>query len=161
MKRIVIVLIVGMVLIGTTGFSQNRLEKATEKTVYSVDFSKTLEDFSRITKTRDDSWVSKSTAFVLDGTIGSMILRSDSETSFLAEVELLGGKWKDEETVELFRVYILFEGAQFRPYFLAGSPQRLRNGQYLLVLAEYLGLGTDYDAVTPIAVFRCRMVRPL
>lgn len=159
MKRIVIALIGGMLLLGTKGFSQTRVGKPAE--VYSVDFSKTLEDFHRITKTLDDSWVPKNTAFILDGTIGSVIIRNDSEASFLVEVELLGGKWKNEETVELFRAYVIFEGPQFLPYFTVGSSQRFRNGQPILVLAEYLGLGTDYDAVTPIVVFRCRMVRPL
>ncbi|MEJ5188418.1 hypothetical protein [Treponema sp. J25] len=161
MKRIVIALIAALILVENNGFSQNRSGNLAEKTVYSVDFSKTLEDFGRITKTLDDSWVSKSTAYILDGTIGSVIVRNDSETSFLAEVELLGGKWKDEETVELFRAYVLFEDPQFRQYFIAGSSQRLRIGQHILVLVEYQGLGTDYDAVTPIAVLRCRMLRPL
>ncbi|MFQ3548069.1 MAG: hypothetical protein SNJ56_06995 [Termitinemataceae bacterium] len=128
---------------------------------YTVDFSITMKDLYEAAKSEDDRAIPTNRALLLDGDIGSILVHEDTDSGFSAEVEFLNGVWIGEETVLAYRVYLVFEGSQFRPYFSAKSPKRLRIGQTLLVLGIYEGLGVDYDERTIVPVVKALEIRPL
>jgi len=117
-----------------------------------LDFSIRLADLHQAAESGDDRAIPGGKSLLIDADIGSITVRADTADQFVAEVELLGGAWRGEDAVSLFRAYAVFEGLDYKESFSPRSPQRLQPGQHLLVLAQYLGLGVDYDETTPIAV---------
>jgi len=126
-----------------------------------VDFSITMKDLALAAKMLNDGAIPTNSALILDGDIGTITVYEDSDTSFVAEVELLNGIWVNEEQVELYRTYILCEGSQFQPFFSSKSPIRLKGGQTIIVLAVYEGLGVDYDGKTPVPVVKAIDIRKI
>jgi len=127
----------------------------------ALDFSINLQDLYRAAQSGDDRFIPKNKSLILDGTVGSIMVRSDTETEFVAELELIGGTWNGDESVELLRAYIVFSGEQFRPFLARKAEGRLLSGDRILVLAQYLGIGVDYDETTAVAVVEGLALRPL
>lgn len=100
----------------------------------------------------DDSTIPRDKLLILVGDIGSQNIIEDDGDTFLAEVELVGGHWNGEETIELYRASILFDGVAYRELFDHRSEKRFANGQKLMIVAQYLGLDNDYtgDELIPI-----------
>jgi len=126
-----------------------------------LDFSISLMDLHKAAESGDDRTIPGGKSLLIDADIGSITVRADTEDQFLAEVELIGGAWRGEESVSLFRAYAVFEGLAYKENFSPRSPRRLQPGQHILVLARYLGLGVDYDETTPIAVVEGLAFRPI
>lgn len=150
MKRSMFLTVCLSALALTLGAQENR--NRAKDLLLPVDFSITLGDLHRAAQRGDDRSIPGGKLLVLNADIGSVTLRSDTDTQFAAEVELIGGAWHGEDSVELYRAYALFEGGEFRAFFSKTSSQRVQTGQHVLILARYLGLGLDYDETTPIAV---------
>lgn len=159
MKRLSIYLLSIFVLAGSLQAQTSK--SAPEQQNSIVDFSITMKDLALAAETQDDRAIPINRAIILDGDIGTITVYEDTDTSFVAEVELLNGIWVDEERVDLYRTYILFEGPQFRPLFASRSSQRLKSGQTIIVLATYEGLGVDYDKKTPVTVVRAIDMRKI
>jgi hypothetical protein len=140
--------------------AQTSASSAGKKSV-TVDFEITMKDLALAAKTQNDRAIPTNRALILDGDIGTITVHEDSDTSFVAEVELLNGIWVNEEQVELYRTYILCEGPQFRSFFSSKSPVKLKGGQTIIVLATYEGLGVDYDGKTPVSVVKAIDIRKL
>lgn len=117
-----------------------------------VAFAVTIAELHQGAVTGDDRAIPGDRVLVIDAEIGSITNRLDSEEGFVAEVELVGGRWVGEDAVELYRVYAVFDGVQFRDWFSRRSATRLLPGDKILVLCRYLGIGVDYDEETPVAV---------
>jgi hypothetical protein len=117
-----------------------------------VAFAVTIAELHHAAATGDDRSVPGDRALVIDAEIGSITNRLDSDEGFVAEVELVGGRWVGEDAVELYRAYVVFDGVQFRDWFSRRSASRLLPGDKILVLCRYLGIGVDYDEETPVAV---------
>jgi hypothetical protein len=117
-----------------------------------LDFDVTLADLHRAAQSGDDREIPSGRWIVLDATVGSVTVRSDTDAEFVAEVELVEGEWIGDDRVELLRAYAVFEGHSFKPYFSRTSPDRLQPGDHILLLSTYLGIGVDYDETTPVAV---------
>ena len=62
----------------------------------TVDFSVTMKELALAAQTKDDRAIPTNRALILDGDIGTITVHEDTETSFVAEVELLNGIWVDE-----------------------------------------------------------------
>ena len=127
----------------------------------SVAFSVTLSDLHRAAMSGDDSAIPTDRLLVIHGDLGSVAVHADTETEFIAEVELVGGAWLEDSAVELHRAYAVFQDTRFRDAFSRRSPSRLQSGQTVLVLARYLGLGVDYDETTTVAVMEVLDFRPV
>lgn len=117
-----------------------------------VDFSVTIADLHRAAESGDDKFIPGDRALVIDGEIGAVTARVDTDDRFTAEVELIGGAWRGEDGVDLYRAYAIFDGTRFRDLFSRRSQSRLITGDKILVLCKYLGIGIDYDEKTPVAV---------
>lgn len=126
-----------------------------------VAFAVTLADLNRAAASGDDRAIPGGKALVIDAEIGSITLRVDTDDRFTAEVELIGGAWRGEESVELYRAYALFDGLRYRDLFSRRSGTRLQAGDRILVLGRYLGIGVDYDEATPVAVIEGSELRRL
>jgi hypothetical protein len=126
-----------------------------------VAFAVTLADLHRAAASGDDRAVPGGKALVIDAEIGSITLRVDTDERFTAEVELIGGAWRGEEEIELYRAYALFDGLRYRELFSRRSATRLQAGDRILVLGRYLGIGIDYDEATPVAVIEAAALRKL
>jgi hypothetical protein len=126
-----------------------------------VDFSVTLADLHRAAASGDDRGIPADRSLAIDGEVGSVTVRADTEDQFTAEVELIGGSWIGETKVELYRAYALFDGTRFRDLFSRRSAGRIQAGDRILILAKYLGIGVDYDETTPIAVIEGSALRRL
>jgi hypothetical protein len=124
-----------------------------------LDFSITLADLHRAAQNGDDREIPSGRWIVLDATVGSVTVRSDTDSEFIAEVELVDGEWIGDDRVELLRVYAVFQGQPFKPYFSRTSPDRLQPGDHVLLLSTYLGIGVDYDETTPVGVVEGVAVR--
>lgn len=124
-----------------------------------VDFSVTIAELNRAAASGDDKFIPKDRALIIDGEIGSVTARVDTDERFTAEVELIGGAWRGEEGVDLYRAYAIFDGPRFRDLFSRRSQTRLGAGTKILVLCKYLGIGVDYDEKTPVAVLEAIDVR--
>lgn len=159
MKRLSIYLVSIFVLAGSLQAQTSK--SAPEKQNSIVDFSIAMKDLALAAETQDDRAIPSNRAIILDGDIGTITVHEDTDTSFVAEVELLNGTWVDEERVDLYRTYILCEGPQFRLFFSSKSPQRLKSGQTIIVLATYEGLSVDYDEKTPVTVVRAIDIRKI
>ncbi len=126
-----------------------------------VAFSVTLADLSRAAASGDDRTIPSGKALLIDAEIGAITLRVDTDERFTAEVELIGGAWRGEDEVELYRAYALFDGLRYREMFSRRSETRFQTGDHILVLGRYLGIGMDYDEATPVAVIEAAAVRRL
>jgi len=115
-------------------------------------FGVTIADLHRAAESGDDRRIPDDRLLVIDAEIGSITARADSESEFIAEVELIGGAWIGEDRVDLYRAYAVFDSPRFRDDFSRRSASRLLPGDRIIVLCKYLGLGVDYDDITPIAV---------
>jgi hypothetical protein len=154
MKRIVSAIIV-LASLTCTVTAQTKVENQ------PVAFAVTLADLNRAAASGDDRAIPGGKALVIDAEIGSITLRFDTDERFTAEVELLGGAWRGEESVELYRAYALFDGLRYRDLFSRRSGTRLQAGDRILVLGRYLGIGVDYDEATPVAVIEGSELRRL
>lgn len=155
MKRIVSAIIVTCALAGAVH------AESAAVTDQQVAFSVTLADLNRAAASGDDRAIPAGKALVIDAEIGSITLRVDTDERFTAEVELIGGSWRGEEEVELYRAYALFDGLRYRELFSRRSADRLQAGDRILVLGRYLGIGIDYDEATPVAVIEAAALRRL
>jgi hypothetical protein len=126
-----------------------------------VAFAVTLADLNRAAQSGDDRGIPGGKALLIDAEIGSITVRADTEERFTAEVELIGGAWRGEDTVELYRAYALFDGLRYRELFSRQSNTRLQAGDHILVLGRYLGIGIDYDEATSVAVMEGTALRKL
>jgi hypothetical protein len=154
MKRIVSAIIAICALAGAT-----YAETATAD--QPVAFAVTLADLNRAAASGDDRAIPGGKALVIDAEIGSITLRVDTDERFTAEVELIGGAWRGEDAVELYRAYALFDGLRYRDLFSRRSATRLQAGDRILVLGRYLGIGMDYDEATPVSVIEGAELRRL
>lgn len=102
----------------------------------------------------DDSTIPRDRLLILVGDIGSRNVIEDEEDSFLAELELVGGHWEGEESIELYRASILFDGVEYRALFDRRADDRFTNGEKLLVVAAYIGLDNDYTSDELIPILR-------
>lgn len=126
-----------------------------------VAFAVTIADLHRAALDGDDRGIPGDKDLVVDAKIGSITIVEETDESFSAEVELIGGSWLGEENVELYRAYALFDGPAFRDLFSRRSSTRLLPGDKVLVLGTYVGIGTDYDDSTPVAVVEAKELRRL
>ncbi len=156
MKRIVSAIIVTCALAGAV-YAESAAIVADQPVAFSV----TLADLSRAAASGDDRPIPSGKALAIDAEIGSITLRVDTDERFTAEVELIGGSWRGEEEVELYRAYALFDGLRYRELFSRRSEARLQAGDRILVLGRYLGIGIDYDEATPVAVIEAAALRRL
>lgn len=124
-----------------------------------VAFGIRLVDLHKAAESGDDRAIPGGKALVIDAEIGSITVRAEEDDRFIAEVELIGGAWQGEESVELYRAYALFDGLPYKNLFSRRSPERLQPGDRVLILARYLGLGVDYDEKTPVAVIEGKELR--
>ncbi len=154
MKRIVIGIIAACAL---TGALQAQALVADQPVAFSV----TLADLSRAAASGDDRAIPSGKALLIDAEIGAITLRVDTDERFTVEVELIGGAWRGEDEVELYRAYALFDGLRYREMFSRRSETRLQTGDHILVLGRYLGIGMDYDEATPVAVIEAAALRRL
>lgn len=154
MKRIVSAIIV-LAALTCTVTAETKVEDQ------PVAFAVTLADLNRAAASGDDRAIPGGKALVIDAEIGSITLRVDTDDRFTAEVELIGGAWRGEESVELYRAYALFDGLRYRDLFSRRSGTRLQAGDRILVLGRYLGIGVDYDEATPVAVIEGSELRRL
>jgi hypothetical protein len=154
MKRIVSAMIV-LASLTCTVTAETKVEDQ------PVAFAVTLADLNRAAASGDDRAIPGGRALVIDAEIGSITLRVDTDDRFTAEVELIGGAWRGEESVELYRAYALFDGLRYRDLFSRRSATRLQAGDRILVLGRYLGIGVDYDEATPVAVIEGSELRRL
>jgi hypothetical protein len=156
MKRIFSAMTILCVLTGAA-FAESAATVAEKPVAFSI----TLADLNRAAASGDDRAIPAGKALVIDAAIGSITLRVDTDERFTAEVELIGGAWRDEDAVELYRAYALFDGLRYRDLFSRRSATRLQAGDRILVLGRYLGIGMDYDEATPVAVIEGAELRRL
>lgn len=147
MKAIFCALTIGLLSLVALGAQELSLNAPLE---YDID----LYSLYRAAVTGDDSAIPRDKLLIMVGTIGSSNVIEDEEESFLAEVELVGGHWNGEESIELYRASFLFEGSTYRRLFERRGAERFANGEKLLLVAEYLGLDTDFTSDELIPVLR-------
>ncbi len=128
---------------------------------FPVDFSITLRELQKAVVEEINTQKLQQVYCVLDGDIASIMVRSDTEDQFIAEVELVNGMWKGEDAVEIYRIYVIFDGIHYRQYFSPQAPGHVIAGKTILVLGKYAGVATDYDGSTPVAVVEAKDVRLL
>lgn len=119
-----------------------------------VEYDIDLYSLYQAAVTGDDNAIPRDKLLIMVGTIGSSNVIEDEEESFLAEIELVGGHWNGEESIELYRASFLFDGISYRSLFERRGSERFTNGEKLLLVAEYLGLDTDYTSDELIPVLR-------
>ena len=124
-----------------------------------VAFKVTIADLHRAAQSGDDKTIPGDRVLVIDAEIGSVTAKVDTDDKFTAEVELMGGAWKGEDHVDLYRAYAIFDSPRFREFFSRRSATRLLPGDKIIVLCRYLGLGVDYDEKTPVAVLEAFELR--
>ncbi len=139
-------------ILGTLAFAEDAMP---------IDFSINIEDLDMAAKSGDDGKIPGDALLVLNAQIGAVTVRADDASSFVAEVELIGGAWHGEADVSLYRAYALFEGLEFKDYFSRRASTPINSGDSVLILGRYLGLGVDYDESTTIAVVEAYEIRPL
>jgi len=126
-----------------------------------VAFEISLADLHHAAESGDDRAIPGGKSLTIDAEIGSVTIRTDEDDKFIAEVELIGGAWHGEDSVELYRAYAVFDGLRYKDLFSRRSSSRVQPGDRVLILARYLGLGVDYDEKTPVAVIEGTEVRRL
>lgn len=107
-----------------------------------LDPDTTLEDIVRRLENPEYDPAAENRLLLLDGTIASITIQEDSAEYFEAVVELAAGSWSDEETIELYRSYVVFPGIEFAPFF-AGNDERLEVGSRILTIVQPLGVIAD------------------
>jgi hypothetical protein len=122
-----------------------------------LDFSFSLKEIDRAAKT--GTLIPAGKFFILNGTLGSVLQRSRDGEELLAEVELVNGQWQGYESVEMYRAKVIFSGEAFASFFAKDSPERLKTGDLVLVLASYKGISSDYTTKEKIAVLQAEMIR--
>ena len=154
MKRTVLTIALA-VAFSTALFAQKAVAPADEPVAFDI----TLADLHRAAASGDDRNIPADRALAIDAEVGSVTVRADTDDTFTAEVELIGGTWLGEKKVELYRAYAVFDGTRYRDLFSRRSAPRVQAGDRILILAKYLGIGVDYDEKTPIAVIEGSALR--
>ena len=126
-----------------------------------IAFNISIQDVHQAAQSGDDRNIPGDLALVVDAEIGSITIRTDTDDRFVAEVELIGGSWRGEEDISLYRAYALFDNTNFREALSRRSATRLIPGDKILILCRYLGIGVDYDETSPIAVLEAIGLRRL
>lgn len=126
-----------------------------------VDFAITLGDLDKAAKSADDRNIPGDALLVLNAKIGSVTVGIDEADRFVAQVELLGGAWHGEDTVDLYRAYAIFDGVEFRDFFSKRATDPIKTGDDVILIARYLGIDYDFDETTLIAYVGASAIRPL
>jgi hypothetical protein len=126
-----------------------------------VAFEVGIADLHRAAQSGDDSAIPADKVLVIDAEIGAVTVAADDADGFIAEVEVIGGAWRNDDEIELYRAYAVFDGPEYREAFSKRSPTRLIPGKRILVIAAYLGIGLDYDGTTPVAIIQALALRRL
>jgi hypothetical protein len=124
-----------------------------------LDFSISLKEIAASVKSGSDSGLPEGKFFILNGTFGSVLVRSREGEAFNAEAELVDGQWQGLETVEMYRAIVVFSGNRFAPLFAKDSPDKLKAGDVVMVLGRYKGTADDYSMREKVAVINAEMVR--
>jgi hypothetical protein len=124
-----------------------------------VAFKTTLADLDRAAQSGDDRTIPGDRLLIIDAQIGSITNRADTDAAFTAEVELIGGAWKGEDRVDLYRAYAIFDAPKYRESFSRRSATRLLAGDRILLLCRFVGIGVDYDEKTPVSVLEALDLR--
>lgn len=78
-----------------------------------VDFSLNLERLDRFYQRNPADAVPTEKILVLDGAISSIEVINEEPESFLAELSIVGGKWRDTTEVRMFSCIVRIEGPGF------------------------------------------------
>ncbi len=108
-----------------------------------IDFSIDLHRLYQAARNNNEKDIPQNRLLLIEGTIGSRDTIIDEEDDFLAELELVGGHWESEEEIVLYRAIVIFDGPEYHPLFNPRGQDRLRNGDKIIVVAEFLGLDDD------------------
>ncbi len=89
-----------------------------------VDFTINLETLSRLASDRADFFSDDAPLVILTGSVASRVVIRPGPEDYLAEIELVDGRWEGLEEVLIFRCVVRFEGPEFATFVPAGRSRR-------------------------------------
>jgi len=108
-------------------------------------------DFSMSTKTlvetvRDQRYdlIDPTRYYILTGSVASTLVLDPNPDTYLALIELVDGEWIGLDRIEVYRMYVILEGAQFSNRVLDRlprdpGPEVIQANSTLLLIAQYRG----------------------
>lgn len=78
-----------------------------------VDFSLTLEEIHRILEEHGAAGLPTDRAVLLDGVVAEITVIDPDPESYLAQIDLVSGRWIGLQEVRLYRAYVFVQGSAF------------------------------------------------
>jgi hypothetical protein len=128
-----------------------------------VNFSLTLERLDAAAQRRIPLW-QDDRLVILDGTVASVVVVDSNQESFLAELELVRGKWRGLDEVVMYRSIVQLRGQEFASLFSRSrrsrrpNPNALSPNTAVVVVGTVTGLREDPET-GPAYVLDCVELR--
>lgn len=128
-----------------------------------VNFSLTLERLNAAAQRGVPLW-EDDRLVILDGTVASIVVVDANQETFLAELVLVRGKWRDLEEVVMYRSIVQLRGPEFASLFSTGrrsrrpNPNALGPNTKVVVVGTITGLREDPES-GPAYVLDCVELR--
>jgi len=115
-----------------------------------VDFSINLERLDRFYQRNPADAVPTEKILVLDGAISSIEVLNEEPESFLAELTIVGGKWRDTTEVRMFSCIVQIEGPAFAERIPARRSRReprnvIKPNLHVILVGKIVDVRTDKE----------------
>ena len=110
-----------------------------------VDFSMTLEQIHHILEEEGAAALPSDRAVVLDGVVAEILLIDPEPETFLAQIDLVSGRWIGLQDIRLYRAYVFVEGPQFAERLSAAPAARGAAADAITTNSRVIVLGTIID----------------
>lgn len=125
------------------------------------DFSITLEKLNKLIESGNEETIPTNKILFITGTISTKVIKSEEGEPFLAEIELISGKWEGLESVRIYKLLATMNGAEFEALFNEDETIPLPNGAEVLIVCNYKGINTSNKKYGTIPIVNCINIRKI
>lgn len=125
------------------------------------DFSITLERLSKLIESGKEETIPTNKILFITGTISTKVIKSEEGEPFLAEIELISGKWEGLESVRIYKLLAIMNGSEFEALFNEDETIPLPNGAEVLIVCNYKGINTSNKKYGAIPMVNCINIRKI
>ncbi|MFP4363608.1 MAG: hypothetical protein ACLFR1_07035 [Spirochaetia bacterium] len=114
-----------------------------------MDFTLTLGDLDEIVQNQEYNQLSMDKFYLIQGSIGSIIVAERDPENFLAEIEIVNGEWVGLDEIRMYRCFVQLAGPDFAERFPIRRSQENENSiqlnQEVFVLVKVIGVAPLED----------------